>query len=260
MKKYLNPYELTITLFYVMTVISVCLMWYNNDLVWLLAVPVAGWVNHFFFSLNHRMISHRAFEARNKFIHNLIIVMNVFQVSHSPLRFAMVHRHHHSHADVPGSDIHGPTQGFWESVVGWEYHLGESVKQHRIKIPKDLLRDKFLVWFDTHYYKILILTCVATYLISWQAFWYVLVPGSVWFKLSANYLTNYHTSHFGYTNHDIGKDTAKNSIFANIFNCGEGWHNNHHANPGAWRYGEKWWEWDPPGFVIKHFLKKRIAQ
>jgi len=254
MKQLWKPYEFMITLFYVLCVYSVYLMWSNNDLIWLLAAPIAGWCNHFIFSLNHRMIAHKAFKARNKFIHNAIIFLNVFQVSHSPMRFAMFHRHHHGHADIPGKDIHGPTMGFWESVIGWEYNLEGTFKRLNIKIPKDLMRDQFLVWMDKNFYKVLFVVSVVVYLISWQAFWYVMVPGSVWFRLSASYFSNYHTSYFGYTNYELGRDTAKNSVLANIFTCGEGWHNNHHAQPGNWKYGQKSWEWDPPQWAIRNFL------
>ena len=36
---------------------------------------------------------------------------------------------------------------------------------------------------------------------------------------------------------------------------GEGWHNNHHANPRAWSYREKWWEWDPGAAVVWVILR-----
>ena len=36
---------------------------------------------------------------------------------------------------------------------------------------------------------------------------------------------------------------------------GEGWHNNHHANPRAWSYREKWWEWDTGAAVVWVILR-----
>ena len=250
----IKSYELLVSTFYVLFFISLYLMYINNDLLWLALMPITSWANHFIFSLNHRMIAHKAFTAKNKFIHNSIIALNVFQVSHSPLRFAILHRHHHGHADVPGKDVHGPTMGFWESVFGWEYNADKTIKRLNIKLPKDLLRDNFLMWFDKNYFAILFAVFLIVHLISWKAFWYVIVPGSVFFRLSASYFSNYHTSYFGYKNYDLGNDTAKNSFLSNIFTCGEGWHNNHHSQPGAWNFSRKWWEWDPPAFAIKHLL------
>lgn len=37
---------------------------------------------------------------------------------------------------------------------------------------------------------------------------------------------------------------------------GDGWHNNHHANPGNWTTQEKWWELDPCGWII-YLIKKK---
>jgi stearoyl-CoA desaturase (delta-9 desaturase) len=118
------------------------------------------------------------------------------------------------------------------------------------------MRDKFLLWYDKHYYKILALTGLIIYLIDWKLFWYIFIPGAIWFRITAGLLTNYYLSYFGYTNYDLGTDTAKNSFLVNIFTFGEGWHNNHHAQPGNYRIGHKWWEWDPTAFIITHFLKK----
>jgi stearoyl-CoA desaturase (delta-9 desaturase) len=32
---------------------------------------------------------------------------------------------------------------------------------------------------------------------------------------------------------------------------GEGWHNNHHADPMNWRFGQKWWQIDVTAYIIK---------
>jgi stearoyl-CoA desaturase (delta-9 desaturase) len=38
---------------------------------------------------------------------------------------------------------------------------------------------------------------------------------------------------------------------------GEGWHNNHHANPGNYSNKERWWEFDPSGIIIALIKKTR---
>jgi stearoyl-CoA desaturase (delta-9 desaturase) len=48
----------------------------------------------------------------------------------------------------------------------------------------------------------------------------------------------------GYRNHDTD-DRSTNSWIANIISLGEGWHNNHHANPKDWDNKKLWWEYDP---------------
>ena len=55
---------------------------------------------------------------------------------------------------------------------------------------------------------------------------------------------------FGYRNHDT-KDNSKNSFLLGVFVWGEGWHNNHHANPASYSFQEKFWEIDIGGWLIK---------
>ena len=48
-----------------------------------------------------------------------------------------------------------------------------------------------------------------------------------------------------------GKDTSVNNPILGVLVWGEGWHNNHHANPGDWRFGQKWWQIDVAGYLIR---------
>ena len=38
------------------------------------------------------------------------------------------------------------------------------------------------------------------------------------------------------------RDESRNNPWLALLTLGEGWHNNHHANPGNWTTQEKWWE------------------
>ena len=46
------------------------------------------------------------------------------------------------------------------------------------------------------------------------------------------------------------KNWPWNLWWCSLLSWGEGWHNNHHANPRAWSYRERWWEWDPGAAVV----------
>jgi len=48
---------------------------------------------------------------------------------------------------------------------------------------------------------------------------------------------------WGYRNYETREDSRNNWLFAILTN-GEGWHNNHHADPRSARHGHKWWEID----------------
>ena len=48
---------------------------------------------------------------------------------------------------------------------------------------------------------------------------------------------------WGYRNYETREDSRNNWLFAILTN-GEGWHNNHHADPRSAQHGHQWWEVD----------------
>ena len=48
---------------------------------------------------------------------------------------------------------------------------------------------------------------------------------------------------WGYRNYDTRENSRNNWLFALATN-GEGWHNNHHADPRTAAHGHRWWELD----------------
>ena len=45
-------------------------------------------------------------------------------------------------------------------------------------------------------------------------------------------------------------DASRNNFFVAVITLGEGWHNNHHANPTSARHGLAWYEFDPSWLLI----------
>ena len=58
------------------------------------------------------------------------------------------------------------------------------------------------------------------------------------------------THMFGYRNYETGEE-SRNNWFVAIIASGEGWHNNHHADPASATNRRKWWEFDPIFWVIR---------
>lgn len=256
MLKHAN-YSIFVATLYILSFVGIFLLINNEDYIWLAPMTFMVWIDHICISLHHRYISHKSFESKTELIHKLIILLSLFPMTHSPLRFAVIHRHHHwANLEDETLDAHGPATGFWNTLIFWEFNMTNVVKNLKYKMYKDLLRDKFLVWFDTHYYKLIIGLSLIVYLISWKLFWYVLIPASIVTRLTANFCTNWICHTRGYQNYKVGKDTSTNNVICGIITGGEGWHNNHHANPNNWRFGEKKWELDPTAFIIKNFLMK----
>ena len=55
---------------------------------------------------------------------------------------------------------------------------------------------------------------------------------------------------WGYRNYETGEGSRNNWVVALLTN-GEGWHNNHHADPNSAAYGHRWWEIDPAYWTIR---------
>ena len=56
----------------------------------------------------------------------------------------------------------------------------------------------------------------------------------------------------GYRTYETNDD-SRNSWMVAIVTLGEGWHNNHHADPASATVQHRWWELDPNYYIIKVF-------
>src|SRR5690606_20316365 len=55
---------------------------------------------------------------------------------------------------------------------------------------------------------------------------------------------------WGYRSYETGEE-SRNNILVGILSNGEGWHNNHHADPRSARHGHQWWEIDVTYLSLK---------
>jgi stearoyl-CoA desaturase (delta-9 desaturase) len=54
---------------------------------------------------------------------------------------------------------------------------------------------------------------------------------------------------FGYRNYETN-DNSRNNAWVAILTSGEGWHNNHHADPSSATNQRRWWEIDLTYFFL----------
>jgi len=64
---------------------------------------------------------------------------------------------------------------------------------------------------------------------------------------------------WGYRNYDT-PDNSRNNIFVGIIANGEGWHNNHHADPRSARHGLDWREPDITWLTIRALMALGLAR
>jgi fatty-acid desaturase len=63
---------------------------------------------------------------------------------------------------------------------------------------------------------------------------------------------------WGYRTHDT-PDNSRNNPLVAFLAWGEGWHNNHHADPVSPRHGRAWWELDMSWLAIRGLMALGLA-
>ena len=199
----------------------------------------------------HRYFSHLSFKT-TKFKERVLLASSVITSLGSPAMWCSVHRVHHTTSDTD-RDPHNPARdgvlrtwfAFWTPIYISKRHVRPFLKTAEQR------------WVHKHYFAINYAVLAVLFLIDWRlaAFAYAL-PAIGCFHGAAAIGVLPHLQgrwQIGYRRHNVN-DLSHNNWLASILALGEGWHNNHHANPGRWWQGETWWEFDPPAFMIKHFF------
>jgi len=194
----------------------------------------------------HRYYAHRTFET-SKFKELILLWSTLLTSLGSPAMWCSVHRLHHAHSDTD-KDPHNPRKigplKTWFTI--WpKIHIPKPLITTFLKTPQQIHLHKY---YFTYSFAILVILLILD--IKFAAFAYALPAIGCFHGANAiGVLPHY----WGYRSHNT-KDKSYNNWLASILSLGEGWHNNHHAQPYNWKQGEKWWEFDPPAFVIKHFF------
>lgn len=196
----------------------------------------------------HRLLSHRSFETW-KPIEYVCAFFGSLGLLGSPIAWCAAHRYHHIHSDQE-SDIHSPKH--LGTIKSW-FGLWPNVKIPA-RIVSDLTKNSYYRFLHKHYLSINVIYAGILYLIDPWFLVFVWALYAVYTFHAVNSI-NVLLHKVGYQNHNTGDD-SKNSLILQFVTHFEGWHNNHHANPGKYRHGEKWWEFDLPAWIIE-LIKKR---
>jgi stearoyl-CoA desaturase (delta-9 desaturase) len=217
----------------------------------------------------HRLLTHKGFDCPI-WLERSLAFLGLCCLQGSPARWVATHRYHHEHADDE-PDPHSPIVSFLWAHVGWMLVKNERMQREGLykSYAKDILRDPFYAWLEggkTWAWMALAPWAlfffggfIAGLLLGWSPavaaqfglslwVWGVIVRTVVhWhFTWSVNSVTHI----WGYRNYETPDNSRNNAIIAFISN-GEGWHNNHHADPRSARHGHKWWEIDVAWLTIR---------
>ncbi|MFN4258404.1 MAG: acyl-CoA desaturase [Gemmataceae bacterium] len=211
----------------------------------------------------HRLLTHKSLKVP-RWLENLAALCGALALQGGPVSWVAMHRLHHAYSDQP-EDPHDATKGFWHAHLWNILFVRQDLlhfEQYRHYAP-DLAKRPFLCWLDRN----LVLVQVVFGLLlfglggllggapgfDWYNAWsfviwgipvrLILVYHITWFVNSACHLWG--------SNPNQLNDLSKNNWWVGILAFGEGWHNNHHAQPAAARHGWKWWQLDATWLFIQ---------
>lgn len=206
----------------------------------------------------HRMISHRSFKAV-PLVRYFWTLFAVLALQGGPIHWGATHRVHHTKSDRD-DDPHSPVvNSFLWAHLTWNFYSHPRLDQeeHFEKLAPDLYEDKGIVFFQNNFLLIniifgFLLFGLGYFLGGWKTAFSLVVWGgllrivAVW---HATWLVNSATHVWGYKNYK-SNDESRNNWWVALFTLGEGWHNNHHANPRAVCNQHRWFELDPSYWII----------
>jgi sn-1 stearoyl-lipid 9-desaturase len=197
----------------------------------------------------HRLLTHRGYKTP-KWLEYVLTVCGTLALEGGPIFWVATHRVHHQNTDKEG-DPHSPQDGGFWAHMGW-IMTGQS-KHNNVSellpyVP-DLRKDKFHLWITKWHWipittlgVLLLLTAGLPY-VMWGIFFRTVIG------LHSTWLVNSATHMWGSQRFLTG-DTSKNSFWVAMLTFGEGWHNNHHAQPQSARHGLAWYEVDLNWYAI----------
>lgn len=245
----------------------------------LILVPLG---NYLFCSMGigagyHRLLTHRGYNCPKWFEHTLA-VLGVCCLQDSPARWVVIHRLHHQHSDTQ-PDPHSPLVNLFWSHMGWllvENRQLSTLATYE-KYARDVLQDPFYLRMERNrlWVWIYVIHAVAFYALGFGIGWAatgtmlggvqfgssLLLWGVIFRTIYTWHVTwgiNSASHAWGYRNYETDENSRNNWLFALATN-GEGWHNNHHADPRSAAHGHKWWELDVTYLTLRFFRRIGIV-
>lgn len=211
----------------------------------------------------HRYAAHKAYKT-SPFFEGVLLISGSMALEGPLLHWVANHRRHHRYADeagdphspqLSGQGIRGALKGLWHAHIPWM--LSDQESRVNVFAP-DVLRNQRLYFYNRTYQ----IWAVAGLLLPGVAGWAIGgtlaagFSGFIFGGLARACLGNHAFWCVGSISHMIGSrpfnnsDDSANNWPVAIFTFGDGLQNNHHAFPGAYRTGMRWWEPDLSGWVL----------
>lgn len=217
----------------------------------------------------HRLLAHRSF-CCPLWLEHFLTAIALCCMEDAPGSWVATHRLHHNESDAK-PDPHSPLVSFLWSHMGWLMIENREVRclSAYERYARDILRDPFYMRLERTLLPVWIylghgaIYFVAGYVtgrlmsgtvlgglqfgVSLVAWGVVLRTVCVWhISWSVNSLTHL----YGYRTYETRENSRNNWLVA-LLTTGEGWHNNHHADPTSASNAHRWWELDGMYAIIR---------
>lgn len=201
----------------------------------------------------HRWASHHAWNPSEP-VKWFMMFMFMFGSPGSPLVTVLFHRFHHKHSDDT-LDPHSPHQISFLEIATGRFQKSSGY----LSSGKDMFKEPSVLFFHRHYWKVQAAIYLGALILGGPLFFAIFVCFCGFYNSTViGHIVDGALAHYkwlGYRWFDT-KDNSQNNPILAFLSGGEAWHNNHHAKPGRWYFGHKWWEFDPAGFLIWAVLKR----
>jgi len=226
---------------------------------------ICHWYLSLFFqtAFLHRYAAHQQFTMSNSWekVFYFITWFSQGFTALSPNTYGKFHRMHHAYADTK-KDVHSPKHdGSFIKMMMKTDKSFRAIRQGKIELedrfnsnlPNWSLMENYAYSLRMKFMWLCIYVVIYYFLVPDNAQWmWVFLPLHLLMTPLQGAIVNWFAHIYGYTNYKVS-DTSKNLIPFDLVMMGEGYHNNHHANPMSVNFGKKWYEWDlsyPPLWLL----------
>ncbi len=210
----------------------------------------------------HRLLTHKSLKA-HPFVTNIAAFFGTLACQGGPISWIGQHRVHHAYSDQ-NEDPHNINVGFWHSHIGFIFNRRldlDKVSEVAHYCP-DIAQNRYFMFLERYMIPLqfavgIVLIALGGLLGSGAGFdMHSAISFGIWgtfVRLVAGYhvtwLVNSATHKWG-TRPNATTDLSCNNWWVAILAFGEGWHNNHHAQPRVARHGWHWWQLDQTWILI----------
>ncbi len=211
----------------------------------------------------HRLLTHKGFVVP-EWLERAAALCGTLACQGGPISWVGGHRVHHSYSDTP-QDPHNAREGFWQAHMVWLFRRRRDLDDlsECMHYAPDLAGNPWMLTLEKSMILIqvgfaLVLFLLGGWLGSRAGFdvsegtsfvvWGIFVRLCMGYHVT--WLVNSAAHGWGGRPNTTG-DLSTNNWIVGLLAFGEGWHNNHHAQPRAARHGWLWWQFDQTWLWIR---------